>query len=550
MANPDLIILDAEIITMNPDEPRAQAVAVSGGRIVAVGSSMDVAQLAGDDTSFINFSGRILGPGFVEPHSHLLLMALLLAPGILDVRSFRVPTYEGILDQIKAAIDERPAGAPVVAFGLDPYVHGAQLPKREELDAISSDQPLVIITLNAHKISANSAALAVAGVTRETPNPPGGEIGHHEDGSLDGIFVEAPAVGLVLRPLLGMLDFDIIASLRNQAAELARAGFTTIGELLVQEVDEPILAAARSMPDFPIRIRTYEATNASLTPHSKAGETDPMVRHTGLKLWVDGSPLDGKTLHKEPFLDNDITRAMGMVAPCCGSANYSEEDLLTIVHAYADSGLQFACHVQGDAATDRILNVYETVLTERGMIGTDHRWRLEHCGAMTKEQFERAHHLGVTCSMFVAHVYYFGDAYVDYLFGPQRGGHWMRLRSAADSGIRISLHNDGYFTPPAPIASMQTAMIRRSSSGRPMGLDECIDIDDAMAAVTTNAAWHLFSEHEVGSIEVGKFADFVELSADPYTVEPSELTERVVVQGTWINGCRVDLTELEVADRT
>lgn len=533
---------------MDSARPRAQAVAVTDGKITAVGSDREVAALANDLTEVIDFGGKVLGPGFVEPHSHVLLMALLLAPGILDVRSFAVPTYKGILDRIRAAINERPAGAPVVAFGLDPYVHGAQLPKREDLDAISSDQPLVIITLNAHKIAANSVALAVAGVTAETPDPPGGEIGRNEDGSLDGIFIEAPAVGLVLRPLLGLLDFDMMASLRNQAAELARAGITTIGELLVQEADEPALAGMRAMPDFPIRIRTYEATNATLTPHSAAGETDPLVRHTGLKLWVDGSPLDGKTLHKEPFLDNDMTRAMGMVAPCCGSANYSEADLLTIVRAYADSGLQFACHVQGDAATDRILNVYETVLTERGMIGTDHRWRLEHCGAMTKDQFERASQLGVTCSMFVAHVYYFGDAYVDYLFGPERGGHWMRLRSAVDSGIRISLHNDGYFTPPAPIASMQTAMIRHSSSGRPMGLDECIGIDDAMAAITTNAAWHLFSEHEVGSVEVGKFADFVELSADPYTVEPSELTEKVVVQGTWINGRRVDVTALGAAD--
>ena len=235
-----------------------------------------------------------------------------------------------------------------------------------------------------------------------------------------------------------------------------------------------------------------------------------------------------------------MTRDIGLTAPCCGSANYTEEELLTIVRAYAESGLQFACHVQGDAATDRILNVYETVLTERGMLGTDHRWRLEHCGMTTKAQFERAASLGVTCSMFVRHVYYFGDTYVDDLLGRIAAligcGCGPRSMQANESRCTATGTSRRHY----PSATSRRRRPVSRSRGAELRTDERITIDEALQAITINAAWHLFSEHEVGSIEVGKFADFTELSTDPYDVEPHQLEDQVSVLGTWINGRRVE----------
>ncbi len=539
MPNPQLVITNADIITMNPAQPRAEAVAVQDGQIVAVGSSVEVAELIGDDTEVVDFGGGVLTPGFVEPHSHVLLMAMLLAPEVADCRSFNCPTWADIEATIRDRVANTPKGQPILIYGLDPIVHDKSMPTRQDLDAFTTEHPLAVISLTAHIISANTAAFEFSGVTAETPDPPGGVFGKASDGSLSGVVYEATAVAMMARPLLGSVGFDFVASLREQASVLASAGFTTVGELLVQDTDLPLIGAAKAMPDFPIRLRWYEATNSTMKTTGQAGETDPLIRQTGLKIWVDGSPLEGKTLHYEPFMDSQVTRDMGLPAGCCGSANYSEAELLEIVRVYAESGLQFAAHVQGDAATDRILNVYETVLTERGLIGTDHRWRLEHCGATTREQFERATRIGVTCSMFVRHVYYFGDIYVDDIFGEERGSHWMRLRSAIDAGVRISLHLDGHLTPPLPIGNLATATTRVSQSGRVLGADECITIDEALRAITINAAWHLFSDHEVGSIETGKFADFTELSADPYTVEPTELESRVSVLGTWLNGSRV-----------
>lgn len=541
MSSPELIITNANVITMNPEQPRAEAVAIADGIIVAVGTELDIFELAGDTTEQVDLGGGVLMPGFVEPHSHVLLMAMLLAPQVTDCRSFSCPTWRDVEESIRARVADTPAGEPILLYGLDPIVHDRAMPTRQELDAFTTEHPLAIIALSAHTISANSAAFDFSGVTAATPDPPGGRFGRAADGSLDGIVHEANAVAIVARPLLGAVGFDYVASLQEQALRLAAAGFTTIGELLVQDSDLPIIDAMKAIPNFPIRVRWYEGTNATLQATGVAGETDANVRQTGLKLWVDGAPLEAKTLHYEPFIDSKVTRELGLPAGCCGSANYSEEELLEIVRAYAETGLQFACHVQGDAATDRILNVYETVLTERGLLDTDHRWRLEHCGATTRAQFERATSLGVTCSMFVRHVYYFGDTYVDQLFGQERGSHWMRLRSAIDAGVRISLHHDGYFTPPLPIGNLATATTRVSKSGRVLGPDERITIDEALKAITINAAWHLFSDHEVGSIEVGKFADFTELSTDPYTVEPADLESEVKVEGTWLRGARVQL---------
>lgn len=541
---PDLIITNADIITMDRVLPRARAVAVSDGVITAVGSSADVTALASPGTQVVDLEGGVLCPGFVEPHSHVLIMAMLLAPQLIDVRAFVVPTWAGIAEKISQAVSNTPPGQPILVFGLDTISHDVSMPTKQELDAFTTQHPLVVIAMSAHTLSANSAAFTYSGITTETPDPPGGSFAKDADGSLTGIVDEASAVVMVVRPLMAGVGLDLVSSVRSQAASLSRAGFTTIGELLVQAQDLPLVDAIKQMPDFPIRMRLYEMTNASLTAEFRVGDTDPRVRQTGLKLWVDGTPLEGKSLHKEPFLDTEVTRKMGLIAPCCGSANYTEEQLLTTCRAYAEVGLQFAAHVQGDAAVDRILDVYATVLAERGLIGTDHRWRLEHCGGMSKEQFERAAGLGVTCSMFVQHVYYFGDSYVDDILGQERGSHWMSLRSAIDSGIRMSLHNDGYFTPPEPIASIQTAATRVAKSGREMGVDECITVDEALRAVTIDAAWHLFSEHEVGSIEVGKLADFAELTADPYSVKAADLNDKVVVTATWLNGKKVDLESL------
>lgn len=195
-----------------------------------------------------------------------------------------------------------------------------------------------------------------------------------------------------------------------------------------------------------------------------------------------------------------------------------------------------ACHVHGDAGVDTILDVYEKAL--RRWPRDDHRLRLEHVGAITPEQLQRAHDLGVTCSLFVDQIHYWGDIIVDGLFGAERGERWMPVGSAVATGMRVSLHNDPPVTPEEPLRNIAVAATRTAPSGRVLAPEQRITVEQAIRAQTIDAAWQLFSDDVIGSLEVGKYADLVVLSADPRATEPARIAD-LDVQATFLAGRQV-----------
>jgi predicted amidohydrolase YtcJ len=266
------------------------------------------------------------------------------------------------------------------------------------------------------------------------------------------------------------------------------------------------------------------------------GDGDDVVRHVGIKIWVDGSPWIGNIDLSFPYLDTDATRVIGVAPGSCGHANYTREQLREIVGAYFPLGWPMACHVQGDNGVDTILDVYEEVLTAHPR--EDHRLRLEHVGAITDEQLARAHRLGVTCSIFVDQIHYWGDVIVDGLFGPDRGDRWMPCGSAVATGMRISLHNDPPVTPEEPLRNISVAATRTAPSGRVLAPEQRLTVEQAIRAQTIDAAWQLFADDVIGSLEVGKYGDMVVLSADPRTVPPEQIAE-LEVRATYLAGRRV-----------
>jgi predicted amidohydrolase YtcJ len=261
-----------------------------------------------------------------------------------------------------------------------------------------------------------------------------------------------------------------------------------------------------------------------------------VLRQAGIKIWVDGSPWIGNIDLSFPYLDTDATRTIGVTPGSCGCANYTREQLSEIVEAYFPRGWQMACHVQGDAGVDTILDVYEEALRKHPR--HDHRLRLEHVGAIRNEQLQRAHDLGVTCSIFVDQIHYWGDVIVDGLFGPEHGERWMPCGSAVATGMRISLHNDPPVTPEEPLRNISVAVTRVAPSGRVLGPEERLTVEQAIRAQTIDAAWQLFSDEVTGSLEVGKYADMVVLSADPRTVPPEEIAD-LEVRTTFLAGRQV-----------
>ncbi|MEX3648413.1 amidohydrolase [Mycolicibacterium porcinum] len=530
-AAPADLVLYGTVLTVNEAQPTAEAVAVSGGRIVAVGSRARVAAGAGPGTDVREVDGCIM-PGFVEAHGHPLMEAVALSGRIVDIRPVTLPRAETVLDAIGAEVARRGADGAFLN-GWDPLLqHGLPDPTLAWLDGLAPDTPLVIVHNSGHKAYFNSAAARRAGLTRDTPDPKGAKYGRDADGNLDGTAEETGAVFPLLGDAIAVSDYP--AMLAAECARLNQAGLTTCSEMAFDPMFRPLLAQMHDQ--LTVRLRTYEMSTAELRTDAVPSEGDDMVRQVGIKIWVDGSPWVGNIDLTFPYLDTDATRTIGVVPGSCGHANYTKEQLTEIVGTFFPQGWQLACHVHGDAGVDTILDVYEEVL--RTHPRDDHRLRLEHVGAITPEQLRRAHALGVTCSLFVDHLHYWGDVLVDGLFGPEHGSRWMPAGSAVATGMRISLHNDPPVTPEEPLRNISVAVTRTAPSGRVLAPDERLTVEQGIRAQTIDAAWQLFADNVIGSLEVGKYADLVIVSGDPRETAPEAIAD-LEVRATFLAGRQV-----------
>ncbi|BCI51539.1 amidohydrolase [Mycolicibacterium litorale] len=528
MSVADLVLIGS-VLTVDDAQPTAEALAVSDGRIVAVGERADVESRIGPDTEVVDVGEGCVLPGLVEAHGHPLMEAIALSERMVDIRPVTMTSADAIVAAIRTEVARRGQQGAYVN-GWDPLLQkGLPEPTLAWLDGIAPDSPLVILHNSGHKAFFNSAAAKRAGLTRDIADPKGARFGRDANGDLDGTAEETAAVFPLLAGVISPSDYP--SMLMAECARLNRAGLTTCSDMAFDPVFRPMLDALRG--DLTVRLRTYEISNPEMRSTARPGDGDDMVRQVGIKIWVDGSPWIGNIDLTFPYLDTAATRTIGVVPGSCGHANYSREQLREIVGAYFPLGWPMACHVQGDAGIDTILDVYEEVLHQHPR--RDHRLRLEHVGAITDAQLRRAHALGVTCSIFVDQIHYWGDVIVDGLFGPERGSRWMPCGSAVATGMRISLHNDPPVTPEEPLRNISVAMTRTAPSGRVLAPEERLTVEQAIRAQTLDAAWQLFADDVIGSIEVGKYADLVVLSADPRSVAPERIAD-LEVRATYLAG--------------
>ncbi|MEB3034209.1 amidohydrolase [[Mycobacterium] nativiensis] len=534
----DTIFIGGPVVTVAPGAPEAEALAVTGGRISKVGTAEDVLRLRGSGTTVIDLRGRALLPAFVEPHSHPFEMGTTLAPPAIDVRPFTVSTAGGVFSRLTEAVADTPKGQPVLLNGVDPLLQTGLKPfTRTELDRLAPNNPVVIITNSGHAAYGNTAAFAAAGITKTTPNPPGAQFMRGPDGQLTGEVREAAALMALTAPFAGAITANAGDNLRWAYAQLARAGIATATEHSYDaRTQSEVFTKLAAQPDCAVRVRAYEIGTPELADDPKnvrgrrAG-ADVLFDKIGMKIWADGSPWQGNIFTTFPYLTNATTAGMGLGPGHRGGMNYSPEQIRSLATAFINQRWQVSCHVHGDAAIDVVLDAFEQAQVPPAL-----RPRLEHVGAMRPDQFARAAKLGVTPSLFIEHIYYWGEVLVDKLFGSEYGPRWMSARSALDAGLRLSFHNDGTVTPPDPIGNIATAVNRvAKGSGRVLAPEQRIGIDAAIRAQTLNAAWQLRLDTEIGSLEAGKFADLVVLSANPRRVPPGELRD-VAVEATYLMG--------------
>ena len=541
-------ILKADtIITMDDANPRAEAIAFDDGtgKILAVGTLAEC-QAAAPGTKETDLGATVLMPGFIEAHSHPLLGGMLTQKPCYWIAPYMgYPHFSDVQALWKKVNADLPADQPVIFQGLDRLLQQVEMPTKEVLDGYFPTRRAIVLDNSGHAAYFNSAVIAFNKWPDGKPpaDPPGARFGRNADGTSNGIAFETAAQLEAVMPTLK----DVVPHPLESAAEwfqyMAGFGITSTSEMTYSTKMLKAYEALTTRPDSPLRISLYHMAIDSDAGVQVDSPDPARLRKQGVKLWADGSPWMGTIASSFPYLDTPaVQKAQIPLGP--GGAtmmNYTRVQLDALLAKYAPQGWQMSFHVNGDVGLDIVLDAYEEALTNANLMGTDHRWRVEHCGGCRRDQFQRAVDMGVTISLGPFQYIYWGDLLDGTMFTPEIGSEWMRWGDAVRVGAHISFHNDGPVSPPIPLLNIQTAITRTTSTGQVHGAGQIISIDEALKAETVGAAYMLKRDDEIGSLAPGKYADLVELSMDPYLAEPTKLATQVKVLGTWSSGRKVDL---------
>lgn len=530
----DLLVV-GDIVTNNPAAPTAEAMAISGGRIIGIGTRSDVEGLVTASTTTLTPGGFIL-PGLIDPHMHVWT-SLLTYPNI-DLSHEVCPTLDDATAVIKAAVAKAPAGQIVAFKNFDPSLYpGEPNLTRTMLDQLAPNNPVLVWNASGHFIYVNSLMFKAAGITDQTPDPAGGTF-ERADGVMTGVVGEPPAMQLVLKGLPKPDMTEVATYIREILTACAAQGVTSVREAATGALAGPkelaLLHQLNTQARFPVRMSTAQfAALPGYTPvqvaalWKAAGVTpfsgDEMLRADAWKVVSDGSNQGRSGYFLQPYLGEDNG----------GKSDYTPETLRIALKAGLDDGWQIMVHTNGDAAVEFVLEAMEEILPSYGT--TDLRHRFEHCSFTMDDHFARMAAIGISPSFLMNHVYYWGAAFRDTILGPKRAGRLDRVASAYKAGLRPSLHSDYNVTDVHPLLSARTAVLRQTKAdGQVLNAAECATPEQALAAITTHAAWQIHADDR-GSLEVGKAADFGIADGNPWGSDPSGWAD-ISFQATYVGG--------------
>lgn len=514
---PDTIYYNGKVITMDENDTIAEAVAVKDGKITSVGLKEEVEALQGKNTKMVNLEEQVMLPGFIDAHSHFPSTGWL-GPVYVDLQSPPVGPIKNMTDLIQALKEkgeETPDGDWILGFGYDQtLLEEKRHPTRHDLDKVSTTHPISITHTSGHLTVVNSVALEQAGITKDTPDPEGGLIVKDpETGEPTGV-LEEHASRLVKTP--AQTEEQQLAAVEKSVHDYASAGVTTS---IVAGGDYRSLKGYADRGMIPFRMTVMSRNLNAPMP----SEGDDMIRPGGIKITQDGS-IQGYT----GYLSEPYHVLPGNDPDYRGYPSQSREKLTEMVVSLHKKGYQIAIHGNGDAAIDDILYAYRTAQEEYPR--KDARHRIEHAQMARLDQVEEMKELGVTPSYFVSHTYYWGDVHRDIFMGPERASNMSPLKWTTERDIKFSIHLDSLVVPMSPLQAVWSAVNRLSRSNQVIGPHQRISPMEALRAVTIDAAWQNFDEKIKGSIEPGKFADFVILEEDPLTIYPEKIRDIQVLE--------------------
>ena len=521
----DTIFVGDNIVTMDPQQPTVEAVAVRGETIVAAGSMDEVMALEGPSTRVVDLGDNALLPGFIDSHGHFLGAGRdqtslgLHPPPVGDVNNI-----DDVVRKVRAWIEEHdiPPGEAVTGRGYDDsLLEEGRHPTREDLDRASTEHPIVLTHVSGHLTTTNSAALAVSNITADTPDPPGGHVRRME-GSMEPIGVlEETARGLLAIDRAPTPSGEELDDLIRQSIDIYLShGTTTIqdgGTALAQA--EAFQAAADREPlkaDVAAFVRNRAAPNeVPDVPYTRGYQNG--FRVAGVKLMLDGSPQGRTAWVTIPYEEGPPGAPPDYVA----YGVMDPDEYKAQADQLIEAGIPIIVHANGDAAMDLMIDgVAEGVADMDPM--PDHRSVIIHAQLMRDDQLDRAAELNVVPSFFAAHAFFWGDWH-RISFGEDRGNNTSPMGWALERGVNFTIHNDASVVPPHMMRLVSIAVNRNTRSGHILGPHQRLTVMQALHAVTLGGAYQYFEEDTKGSITVGKQADLVILGESPLTADPANL---------------------------
>ncbi|GBD32396.1 N-substituted formamide deformylase [bacterium HR33] len=511
---PEMVVINARVYTMADALPRAQAFAVKNGRFLAVGSTSDIRNLVTRGTEVIDAAGLTVVPGFIDAHCH--------PSGVNELIGVNVNL--STVEEVKAALRKKAATTPP-GYWVTGYMYDdTKLDRpvtRRDLDEAVPDHPAMVAHRGGHTAVYNSKAFELAGVTAETPDPPGGKF-YRENGELTGKVAErARAVFNNVGKREEITRDTRRAGIKFISEQMTKAGLTSVHQ--TGGNDESLIALQDAYAAGEMRFRMYFFPRGETYQRLKAagvrtGFGDEWLRIGPVKYTADGSASE---------------RTMRMSTPYVGRPNdygiltMTQEEIHEAVEDAHRNDWRIGIHANGDVTIDMVLNAYERVL---------HLWpkeinprhRIEHCSLVNPDLLRRIKATGAIPTPFYTYVYYHGDKWAEY--GEEKMRWMFAHRSFLDYGIPVAPASDYMPGPYEPMMALQSMVTRRDFRGREWGPNQRITVEEALRICTVNGAYASFEEHLKGSITPGKLADFVILGRDPHEVDPLTLKDIPIVR--------------------
>ena len=520
---PDVVVVNGNVLTQDAAQPTAEAFAIKDGRFVAVGTNDDVQNLIASGTEVIDAAGATVLPGFIDAHSHPSGAGLNALKNV----DTNLGSIARMQEALRARAAETPPGEWIVGYMYDDTKQEEGRPvNRLDLDAVSTEHPIVVGHRGGHTGVYNSRAFATAGVTVDTPDPFGGRF-YREDGELTGKVAERAR---------GVFNVSSTSTREERAAGVALIcrqmnahGLTSVHQAGTSSTAFTAYQDAREAGDLTFRV--YAMARGGTFPSLnragiRTGFGDEWLKVGPVKFAADGSASE---------------RTMAMSTPYAGRPDdygiltMTQEEVHEAVEEGHRSGWQVAIHANGDVTIDMVLNAYERV--QREWPRADARHRIEHCSLVNPSLLQRIADGGFIPAPFYTYVHYHGEKWIEY--GEQKMEWMFAHKSFLDYGIPVAPASDHSPGPYEPLMAIQSMVTRKDFSGRVWGPSQRITVDQAIKVCTVNGAFASFDEGEKGTITAGKLGDFVVLAEDPHDVDPDRIKEiqvvRTVVGGTTVH---------------